>query len=306
MKHFVRILKPLKLLLFYLSEIWRLLRRYPVISIFLIILLLITGIFADVMAPHNPIKQNLRSRNAPGVLWNKEWYAQNPKAPRYILGGDHMGRDVLSRTIHGARLSLITGGVALSTGIVIGTALALIAGYFGGHVDEIILRFLDVWYALPFLLIALVAVIIFGSSFALVVILLALIAWSATVRNVRAEVLTLRERDYVLYARVAGASHFRIIMTHIFPGVVNTVVVIASLRVGSLILSEASLSFLGAGIPAPAPAWGTMIAEGRAYVDTAWWSTVIPGVSIMLVIISLSFFGDWLRDRLDPRLTQLD
>jgi peptide/nickel transport system permease protein len=306
MKNVMLTIKILKLPIFYLSEAWRLLRRYPIISVFLIFLLLFTGIFADLIAPHDPIKQNLRSRNAPGYLWDKEWYAENPKAPKYLLGGDHIGRDVLSRTIHGARLSLITGGTALVTGITIGTTLALIAGYFGGHIDEIILRFLDIWYALPFLLIAMVAVIIFGASFALVVILLALVAWSATVRNVRAEVLTLRERDYVLYSRVAGASHFRIIITHIFPGVINTVVVIASLRVGSLILSEASLSFLGAGIPSPTPAWGLMISEGRAYVDTAWWSTVVPGISIMLVIISLSFFGDWLRDRLDPRLTQLD
>ena len=306
MKSISLILKILKLLLFYLSESWRLLRRYPIISVILIILLFFTGIFAELISPHDPIKQNLRSRNAPGYLWDKQWYAENPKAPVYLLGGDHMGRDVLSRTIHGARLSLITGGTALVTGITIGTTLALIAGYFGGHVDEIILRFLDVWYALPFLLIAMVAVIIFGSSFALVVILLALVAWSATVRNVRAEVLTLRERDYVLYSKIAGASNFRIIMTHIFPGVINTVVVIASLRVGSLILSEASLSFLGAGIPSPTPAWGLMISEGRAYVDSAWWSTVIPGISIMLLIISLSFFGDWLRDRLDHRLTQLD
>ena len=217
-----------------------------------------------------------------------------------------MGRDVFSRVVHGARISLLVTVISLSTGLTVGTMLGLVAGYMGGHVDEVVMRIVDVWYALPFLLLALVAAIVFGSSFTLVMVLLALLAWSAFVRNVRAEVLTLKERDYVALARVAGASNLRIIRKHLLPGVTNTILVIATLRVGQLILAEASLSFLGAGIPSPTPAWGLMISEGRDYAQTAWWTNVFPGSAIFLVVLSLNFLGDWLRDRLDPRLRQLD
>ena len=190
-------------------------------------------------------------------------------------------------------------------GLVLGTALGLIAGYFGRHVDEVIMRLVDVWVSLPFLLLALVTAIVFGSSFRLVLVLLALLAWAPFVRNVRAEVLSLKEQDYVALARVAGASPLRIMVKHIMPGVVSIVTVIASLQVGSLILAEASLSFLGIGIPAPTPAWGSMVADGRDYVATAWWVSFFPGLAIFLVVMSLNFLGDWLRDRLDPRLRQI-
>jgi peptide/nickel transport system permease protein len=168
------------------------------------------------------------------------------------------------------------------------------------------MRLEDVWLSLPFLLIALVAAVVIGKSFGVVMGLLALLAWSAFVRNVRAEVLSLKTRDYVALARVAGAPTTRIIIRHILPGVVNTIIVIATLRVGQLILAEASLSFLGAGIPAPTPAWGLMVAEGRDYLGTGqWWISFFPGMAIFLVVMSLNFLGDWMRDRLDPRLRQL-
>ncbi|MFN3973932.1 MAG: ABC transporter permease, partial [Dehalococcoidia bacterium] len=181
----------------------------------------------------------------------------------------------------------------------------LIAGYFGGVVDELISRMVDIWLSLPFIVVALAAVILFGQSFSVMIGLLALLAWAPFVRNVRAEVMVLKTKDYVALAKVAGASVPRILVTHILPGVLNTVIVIATLRVGQLILFEAILSFLGAGIPPPTPAWGVMVADGRNYVHDAWWVSFFPGLAIFLVVMSLNFLGDWVRDRFDPRLRQL-
>ncbi len=286
-------------------RIWYILRRWPIIPGVVITTLVLTGIFAPLLAPQDQFKQNLRARNAPPV-WNTQWYDDNPRVElRYILGADHVGRDILSRIIYGARISLIVATISLITGLLMGVTLGLSAGYFGGHIEELIMRLTDVWYAIPFLLLALVANIIFGPSFGLVLALLALSTWPAFVRNIRAETLSLKTLDYVALARVSGASNVRIIFKHLLPGVFNTVVVIATLRVGQLILAEASLSFLGVGIPSPTPAWGVMIAEGRADLRAAWWPTVFPGVAIFLVVMSLNFTGDWLRDRLDPRLRQL-
>lgn len=171
--------------------------------------------------------------------------------------------------------------------------------------DEFSMRVVDVWNALPFLLIAILAAVTFGQSVSIVMILLALVAWAGGVRNVRAEVLTLKTRDYISLAKIAGASDWRIIMRHILPGVVNTIVVLATLRVGGLILAEASLSYLGAGIPTSIPTWGNMISDGREWLSTAWWIAMFPGVAILLVVMSMNFLGDWLRDRWDPKLRQL-
>ena len=288
-----------------LSRTWYLARRWPIIPLLILGVLFFAGIFAPMIAQYDPILGNLRLRNAPPALINPEWYDERPEVNRLLLGGDHVGRDVLSRVIHGARISIIVAGVSLGTGMVIGTGLGLLAGYYGGHIDEIILRTVDVWHAIPFLLFAMVASVIFGSSFGLVIVLLATLAWSGFVRNIRAEVLSIRELDFIAAAKISGASDFRILLKHLFPSIRNTLLVIATLRVGQLILAEASLSFLGVGIPSPTPAWGLMIAEGRQYVEIAWWQTVIPGLAIFLIVVSLNFLGDWIRDRLDPRLQQI-
>ena len=221
------------------------------------------------------------------------------------MGADELGRDVLTRVVFGARLSLQIVAVALTSGVLVGTLLGLFAGYWGGWIDELIMRLVDFWLALPFILVALVVAIVWGQSLMIMLGLLALLAWSPFVRNIRAEVLTLKELDYVNMARVAGATGSRIMIRHLLPGVFNTIVVIATLRVGSLILAEASLSFLGVGIPPPTPAWGLMVAEGRQWLTTAWWISFFPGLAIFLVVMSLNFFGDWLRDKLDPRLRQV-
>jgi len=301
------------------------------------VVLLVAGIFAPWISPMDPIQQSMVSREHPQT-WGRGYvdicYEQEHnvipdpadydlttssgktaynRAKRtyhsrwaYILGGDHLGRDVLSRVIHGARVSLQVVGVALVSGVTIGTLMGLVAGYYGGWTDEILMRVVDMWLSLPFLLIALVVALILGAKTGTVIILLALLAWPPFVRQVRADVLVIRHLDYVQAARIAGASNLRIIIKHVLPGTYSTILVIASLRVGQLILAEAALSFLGAGIPDPIPAWGKSVAEGRAYIDTSWWIAFFPGLAIFLVAMALNFFGDWLRDRLDPRLRQLD
>lgn len=223
----------------------------------------------------------------------------------HILGGDNIGRDLLSRMIHGARVSLIVVAVALTSGLLVGVSMGLVAGWFGGLTDEIIMRVTDVWLGMPFILVAIVVVIAIGQTFIILIGLLALLSWTPFVRNVRGEVLSLKTRDYVSLAKVAGASTFRIMIWHLLPGVINTVIVIATLRVGQLILTEAILSYLGAGIPPPTPAWGAMVNDGRSYIQDAWWISFFPGMCIFLVVMSLNFLGDWMRDRFDPRLRQL-
>ena len=194
---------------------------------------------------------------------------------------------------------------SLIFGTIIGTALGLIAGYFGGLIDEIIMRLVDIFLGLPFVLVAMVLALVLGTSLTTMIIVLAVLTWAGFVRNVRGEVLSLRERDYVALARIAGASLPRILLMHILPGVINTVLVIATLRSGQLILAESFLSFLGAGIPPPTPTWGAMIADGRNYLRDAWWISFFPGLAIFLTVMALNFLGDWLRDKLDPRLRQL-
>ena len=280
------------------TKVWYVMRRWPVVPLLILFALIVAAIFAPVLAPHEPTKQNLRSHLAPPA-WIDGGTTTN------LLGADHVGRDLLSRIIHGARISVTVVVIGLTAGTVLGTAVGVVSGYYGGLLDEIIMFVVVVWVGIPFLMIALIVVSITGPSFGVVMTLLVLNAWTGFVRNVRAEVLTLKERDYVSLARVVGASPLRIIVKHVLPGVGNTIVVLATLASGNFILTEATLSFLGAGIPPPTPAWGVMIAEGNSYLVDAWWVPVFPGIAILLVVMSLNFVGDWLRDRWDPRLRQI-
>ena len=278
------------------------LRRWPILPGIVLAALVFSAIFAPWIAPQAPNVQALRDRNAPPIWMAGE---EGTWTQSYLLGADQVGRDVLSRIIYGSRISLAVAGVALLSGLLLGVSLGLIAAWYGGIVDEVIARTVDIWHALPFLLLAIVVVSLFGGSLTVLMGVLAMVSWAGFVRNVRADVLTLREREYVLMARVCGASTFRVIVRHILPGVVPTIMVIATLAVGGLILTEATLSFLGAGIPAPTPSWGLMVSEGREYLTTAWWSSFFPGLAIFLVVMSLNFMGDWIRDFTDPRLRQL-
>ncbi len=279
------------------------LRRWPILPGIVLVALVLSAIFAPWIAPQAPNVQALRDRNAPPIWMADE---EGKWTQSYLLGADQVGRDVLSRIIHGARISLAVAGVALLSGLLVGVTLGLIAAWYGGVIDEVIARAVDIWHALPFLLVAIVVVTLFGGSLTVLMGVLAMVSWAGFVRNVRADVLSLREREYVLMARVCGASTARVIVRHILPGVVPTIMVIATLAVGGLILTEATLSFLGAGIPAPTPSWGLMVSEGREYLTTAWWSSFFPGLAIFLVVMSLNFMGDWIRDYTDPRLRQLD
>jgi peptide/nickel transport system permease protein len=195
--------------------------------------------------------------------------------------------------------------ISMVTGLILGCWAGLVSGYYGGFLDEVLTRFVDVWNALPFLLIALVVSVAIGQGIAIMIGLLVSLTWVGMVRNVRAEVLSLKERDYVALARVAGASDFRILIRHILPGVLNLLLIMASLRVGGLILTEASLSFLGIGVPSHIPTWGIMINDGRKFLATAWWVSVFPGLGIFLTVMAMNFLGDWIRDRTDPRLRQV-
>ncbi len=288
------------------SWAWREFRRWPVIPLMVLIGLATLAIFARQIAPYGPLDQDIRARNAPPTWAAGSWYEQNPRVTRrYFLGADYVGRDVLSRVIYGTRISLMLSAVAAIAGMVIGSTVGMLAGYFGGLIDEFIMRLVDAWSSIPFILLGLVVAIVLGTSVTTVIILLALLAWSSFVRNIRAEVLSLKTREYVSMAKVAGASHTHILVRHILPGVINTIVVIATLRLGGLILGGAALSFLGAGIPSPTPEWGLMVSEGRQYINTAWWTALFPGLFILMLVMSFNFIGDWLRDRLDPRLRQL-
>lgn len=271
-------------------------RRFPgVAMIILVFLLVIPGLFAEWVAPHDPIKGSLAARLKP-PMWEKGGTSTYP------LGTDKVGRDVLSRIIYGARVSLRVSLEAIAVSGVIGTTLGLLAGYFGGRIDALIMRVVDISLSLPIILIALVFVAALGPSFATMNAVITVALWSRYARQVRGEVLSIKQRDFVARARVAGASHLRIMFRYLLPNVVNSLIVLATLQVGFVILLESSLSFLGAGIPRPTPAWGLMVADGRELIVTAWWIAMFPGLAIMLTVLSMNLVGDWLRDHLDPKL----
>lgn len=281
-----------------LHRMWLILRRWPILSALFLGIVVIGTVFAPWVAPYGEQEGSLVDSLEPPVFFGG--------SSDHILGTDTVGRDVLSRTLYGGRVSLMVAGVVLLVSGTVGTFLGLLSGYNGGWVDEVIMRIVDLKNSVPLILVALVVAATFGNSLTLLLVLLAFWQWGGFARQVRGEVLTLKEMDYVKLAQVAGASNFRIMVWHIFPGVSSTVLVIATHMVGGVILLEASLSFLGAGIPPPTPAWGSMVAEGRLYISLAWWVSIIPGVAIGLTVMAFTFLGDWLRDRMDPRLRQLN
>jgi len=328
-----------------LSEVYRKLKRWPVVPVFLLGLVVFAGLFAPLISPHDPETGDLRERNIPPA-WSggeqaiktvvervtinerttsvtlSDALVSNPNAQigdqvkvftrpagstKFLLGTDHLGRDVLSRVIYGARISLLVSIITLAVGGSLGIAIGLMAGWYGGVVDEFLMRLVDIKLAIPLILIALVLVITLGQSLWIIVTVLCLFIWPRFARQVRGEVLQLKHMDYVSLAKVSGASTPRILFIHIFPGTINTLIVVATLQVGIVILLESTLSFLGAGVPPPTPAWGSMVADGRdKLAGGVWWISTFPGVAIMITVMSLNLFGDWLRDTLDPRLRQLE
>ena len=284
---------------------WEFIRRWPVIPAFVIVMFGLATIFTTQFATDDPNDQNLRASFAAPV-WNDEYYENNERLDRrYLLGADQHGRDIYSRVVHGTRVSITVAFAAAAIGMTVGLWAGIASGWFAGWFDEIMTRFVDVWNGLPFLLIALVVSITIGTGLLVLIGLLVMATWVGLVRNIRAEVLTLKTRDYVAAARVAGGGDFRIMYRHILPGVLNLLMVLASLRIGGLILAEASLSYLGIGVPSRYPSWGNMISDGREFLDTAWWVSFFPGFCIFLVVMSFNFIGDWVRDKTDPRLRQI-
>jgi peptide/nickel transport system permease protein len=283
----------------YLRGFWRFMRNYPVVPLFILSALVVSAVIGPWVAPYPRDIGELPDRHlAP-------FTRSEATGNFYVLGTDHVGRDMFTRLLFGSRISLVVVSVALLCGSLVGITFGIVSGYFGGITDEVITRFVDIWYAMPFLLTALILTLIFGRGLPVLVVVLALLAWTGFVRVLRAQVLVLRELDYVNSARICGASNVRIILRHILPGVLNTAIVIATLNTAGLFLAESVLSFVGAGIQPPTPAWGVMVNDGRDYIEFAWWQTIVPGTCIFLVVISLNFTGDWLRDKLDPRLRQL-
>lgn len=277
---------------------WSNLRRLPIPQLVVIGLFVLFSVFGEHLAPLPFNQQDLRARFTP-PMW------LDGGNPMYPLGTDNLGRDILSRMIVGVRASFIVTVAALAFGSVLGSLIGLASGYFGGRFDAIIMRTADGMMAFPLILAALLLVAVIGPGVFTVVIAASLILWARFARLIRSEVLSVRERDFVTLARVAGASNRRIMMVHILPNVLNSVVVLLTLQLGFVIIVEATLSFLGAGVPPPTPTWGQMVASGRTYIDTAWWMSLFPGLAIAIVVLSFNLLGDWLRDHLDPRLRQL-
>ena len=277
-----------------LSRIRESMRGAPILATGLVAMFVLAAILAPIIAPWDPAEQNFLASLSPPV-WIDEGTWSN------LLGGDNLGRDILSRLIYGARVSLIIALFAIALAGSIGVILGLIAGYAGGALDSLIMRVVDAFLAMPFILMALGFVAALGPSVTNIILVMGITNWARYARLVRGEVLSVKGRDYVALARIAGQPRWRIGLRHILPNVANSIIVLATLDLGRVIILESSLSFLGLGVQPPEVSWGLMLADGRAYMTVAWWLTVMPGLAILLAVLSLNIFGDWLRDRLDPR-----
>ena len=272
---------------------------FPTVPTAIILTLAFLAVFANVLAPHDPEVGSLGDRFKPPA-----WQAGSIEG--HFLGTDHLGRDVFSRLIFGARISMVVGFLAVIFAGAVGTTLGIVSGYLGGWVDQVIMRITDAWLALPGLTFAIFLAAVVGPSEYNLILILGVVFWTRYARIIRGEVLSLRERDFVRLAIVAGCSKWKIMQKHILPNVLNTAIVLATLQLGIVIVVEAALSFLGVGVPPPKPAWGLMLADGKKGMMAGyWWLTVLPGCCIMLLVLSANLLGDWLRVKLDPHLRQL-
>lgn len=273
-------------------------KNLPWTPLVIIVTMLFVAVFAPILAPHSPLDQTLADKLIP-PFW------EEGGTTKYLLGTDVFGRDVLSRLLYGARVSMIVSALALLVGGGVGLVIGIVSGYVGGRLDNLLMRIVDAALAFPAILFALLLAVTMGQGLRTLVIAISLLLWARFARVVRGEVLAVKQRDFVALAKVHGCSPARIMVTHILPNVMNTFMVLLTLYVGVVIVTEASLSFLGAGVPPPTPSWGLMAAEGRGKISSAWWLSLPPGIAITLVVLAFNLFGDWLRDRLDPKLRQL-
>jgi peptide/nickel transport system permease protein len=275
-------------------------RQLPVLPLAILVPFVLIALFADLIAPYDPTEPILGAKIFEPPFW------MDGGSTHALLGTDFQSRDLLSRLIFGARVSLIVGVMGTLIAGSIGTALGILSGYLGGWVDQLIMRLTDAWLALPALVFAIFLATMVGPSMWNIIVILGVVYWTRYARVIRGEVLSLREREFVKLAEIAGGSRTRIIFRHILPNVLNSTMVLASLTIGVVIIFEASLSFLGVGVPPPQPAWGSMLAEGRSMLMVGnWWLTVFPGLGIFMVVMATQLLGDWLRVRLDPQLRNM-
>src|SRR5262249_45217298 len=274
-------------------------RRWPpVVPLIIVAVLVLCGILAPVLAPQSPVDGSLGDRLVPpvGMEGNK---------PGHPLGTDRLGRDTLSRLIYGARISLSVSVVGITLTGAMGSFIGLLAGFFGGWLETLLMRIVDISLSLPGILIALLLSVVFEPPFTNVIIVVGFLLWPSYARLVRGETLGIKQQEFVSLARIADCSSLTIMFRHIVPNLAPSVLVLATLHVGYVIVLEAALSFLGVGIPPPTPSWGVMVADGRGLIEQAWWVSILPGIAILVTVLSLNVLGDWVRDRLDPKLRQV-
>lgn len=285
------------------SSVWSIWRTWqarglpPLLPLLVVGLLVFCALFAPFLAPHSPIEGSLVKRLIPPLGMEGSTLA-------HVLGTDRLGRDTLSRLLYGAQISLAVSLVGILLTGAVGVAIGLLAGFWGAWVDTICMRLVDISLSLPGILMAVLLSVVFKPSFQNVVIVVIFLLWPSYARLVRGETLSLKQQEFVALARVAGCSSLTIMCRHLLPNLAPSILVLATLQVGFVIVLEASLSFIGVGIPPPTPSWGVMVADGRGLIEQAWWISILPGLAILVTVISLNILGDWVRDRLDPKLRQ--
>ncbi|MGA7876085.1 MAG: ABC transporter permease [Desulfoferrobacter sp.] len=273
-------------------------RRSALVGGILLCFIVLASVSFPLFYHIDPLEQDLLARFTP-PFW------QHGGSLAHLLGTDNLGRDVLSRILYGSRVSLLVGFSAVVVAELVGILLGLVSGYYGGRLDNLIMRVADIFMAYPFMLLTISVIAVMGSSIFNLILILGVSDWVTYARTIRGSVLSLKEKEFVEAARAVGTRHPVIIYRHILPNVISPLLVLGTLRVANIIIWESGLSFLGMGVPPPMPTWGRMLAEGRAYITDAWWLATFPGIAIMLTILSINLLGDGLRDALDPRLRNI-
>lgn len=262
------------------------------VGLLVVVLVVLSAVAAPLIAPHDPGSQDILNRLVPPLSGRSE----------YLLGSDHLGRDILSRLVYGSRVSLLVGATSVLIAGMVGILLGLLSGYYGGRVDSVISWLANVQLSFPFILLVIALVAVVGAGLLNVIIVLGFASWVIYQRVVRGEVLVIREHEYIEAARVSGARDGRILIRHILPNLLTPIIVIGTLQVAQMIIAESALSFLGLGVQPGIPSWGSMLADGRNYLTVAWWVATLPGLAIVVTVLAINVLGDWLRDELDPRL----
>ena len=270
-------------------------RRTALFGLLVVLVVMLAAVAAPLVAPFDPLEQDIGQR-----LREPGW--QDAQGRVHPLGTDHLGRDILSRIIFGSRIALLVGLAAVLISGVLGMIIGLVAGYFGGRLDDFLMRLADVQLAFPFILLAIAVIGVLGPSLRNIIIVIGVSSWVVYARVVRGEVLSIREREYVHAAVALGSRHWRVLATHVLPNTFTPWLVVATLDMARVIVIESALSFLGLGVQPPTPTWGGMLADGRVYLSTAWWLATFPGLAILITVLGINLFGDGLRDTLDPRL----